>query len=317
MNTSSKKPCRFFQTPQGCHWGQECYFSHSKDAKPVQKAACRFFASAEGCRFGSRCYFRHDGKGKSTNQCPEVPTEAAEPEDPPKSDEVDELVVFGFLRPLMAEQAKGLESADSQFEIDSAAKSAISLCCQSFYAPIIRWSESPEWHNADRMQIAASGNCIAMKARGWGSAFLTGEYSTGLHHFKFKFDHLDSRRKYYVLLGIWRTGSGPPILDGFFTDKKYNGHAINAIDGTLTNPNLPGCGGTKYATYCKQGDVVDMYCDFDQRRLTYAINGKYYDEAQSIHVEEEGESFKVAITMYWETDCIRFVSHDQKAFAEQ
>jgi len=230
------------------------------------------------------------------------------------------LVVLGYLRALMDEQAQmaseGLESESREFDISNAANDRISQCCKSYYASITRWSDSTKWHNAERMRVTANGNCIAMKARGWASAFLTGEYATGLHHFRFKLDNLDSRRKFYVLIGIWRTRSGPPLLDTFFTDKKFNGHAVNCIDGTLTNPNLPGCGGIKYATYCKSGDVVDMYADFDKKELSYAINGKYYEKAQHIHVEEEGESFKVAVTMHWETDCIRFVSHDQKAFGQ-
>jgi len=332
----AKKPCRYFQTAEGCNWGAECYFSHDpKDApKPRPKAPCRLFSTPAGCRFGARCHYLHvgpDGKVKGnakSTKCIPVPVVKAAPEEAPKVDAADELLVLGYLRALKDAQTKTPDSAqmtqmeneyalEGNSKIDSLDNSRIAQCCQSYYAPIIRWSDSAKWHNGDRMNVTASGNCISMKARGWASAFLTGEFSQGVHHFKFKLEHLDTRRKFYVLMGIWRTKSGSPILDSFFTDKKFNGHALNAIDGTLTNPAMPGCGGAKYADYCKDGDEVDMFCDLDAKTLTYAINGKHYGEkAQHIHVEEEGEAFKVAVTMYWETDCIRFVSHDQKAFGQ-
>lgn len=227
------------------------------------------------------------------------------PEDPPREDVNDELVVFGFLREL----AKEVEAVEEEENADGPVPDGLSKMCQSFYSVIIKWDESSKWHNGN-MHLIDSGNCISMKQTGWGSAFLTEAYSEGLHHWRFKLKSLDSRRRYYVLFGIWKSETGPPILDSFFTDKKDNGYAMNVIDGTLTVPRMPGCGGIKYATYCKTGDVIDMYLDFEELLLTFAINGKYYAKGQRV----EGTTYKAAVTMYWEQDTIRFVSHDNKPF---
>ena len=101
-------------------------------------------------------------------------------------------------------------------------------------------------------------------------------------------------------------------MDSFFTDRKDNGYALNVIDGTLTDPRIPGCGGTKYATYCISKDIVDMYCDFNRLLLTYAINGKYYENGQKI---EGNTAYRVAISCYWKNDKIRLLKHDRKPFA--
>lgn len=228
-------------------------------------------------------------------------------EDPPRADVDDELIVFGFLREL-AKEALGEEEQAEQSE-DGGIPEEVSKMTQCFYSVIIKWAESSKWHNGN-MHLIDSGNCISMKQTGWGSAFLTEEYSEGLHHWRFKLQSLDSRRRYYVLFGVWKSETGPPILDSFFTDKKDNGYAMNVIDGTLTVPRMPGCGGIKYATYCKTGDVIDMYLDFEELLLTFAINGKYYAKGQRV----EGTTYKAAVTMYWEQDTIRFVSHDNKPF---
>lgn len=229
------------------------------------------------------------------------PKEVKPPEDPPSADAEDELIVFGFLRPLYR------ETTDQN---DGAVPPTLQKLCQSFYSVISQWDESSNWHS-EKMQVVDSGNSIKMKRTGWGSAFLTEQYSEGFHHWRFKLQSLDCRRRYYVLFGIWKAESGPPILDSFFTDKKENGYAMNVIDGTLTVPRMPGCGGVKYATYCKTGDIIDMYLDFDELMLTFAINGKYYENGQEV----EDTAYKAAVTMYWEQDTIRLVSHDNKPFA--
>jgi len=298
--------CRYFGSPQGCRWGETCRFSHSasnNQGSPSKSKSdapsCRFYASGR-CRYGASCYFKHDAKPPPSAES----AENAEPkvvEDPPGADVADELTVSGFLRQLFA--AKGVGPMNEEMH------SALSRVCQSFYAVIIRWEDSPKWHSSN-MAVVDSGRSVAKKSTGWGSAFLTETVREGLHHWRFKLQSLDSRRRYYVLFGIWKTQSGPPILDSFFTDRKHNGYALNVIDGTLTDPRLPGCGGIKYAAYCKAGDTVDMFLDLERLLLTFAINGKHYEKGQRV---EEAE-YKAAVTMYWEHDTIRFVAHDNLPF---
>jgi len=302
------KPCFYYGTPQGCHWGNSCHFSHGTQTAAQVKAKaplCNFFGTERGCRAGTNCRYRHVQSQTDTNQSAE-PQEVKTPENPPQADIDDELIVAGFLRDLVKEQ----ETQTVEGSEDTSLPAGLNKLCQSFYSVIIKWDESSKWYN-DNMHLIDSGNCISMKSTGWGSAFLTEEYSEGLHHWRFKLQSLDARRRYYVLFGIWKSESGSPILDSFFTDQKDNGYAMNVIDGTLTVPRMPGCGGIKYATYCKTGDVIDMYLDFDECLLTFAINGKYYPKGQKV----EDTTYKAAVTMYWQKDTIRFVSHDNKPFA--
>eukprot|EP01080_Neovahlkampfia_damariscottae_P002764 gene2764-4172_t len=50
------KPCRFFNTPNGCPKGDECTFLHQK----MKPRRCRFFSSPEGCPYGFNCTFNHE-----------------------------------------------------------------------------------------------------------------------------------------------------------------------------------------------------------------------------------------------------------------
>jgi len=304
-------PCYYYGTPQGCRFGSSCRFSHGCQTatKPTNDnysaPLCRFFGTSSGCRAGTGCRYRHEQSQIAAIESAEA-EEAKPAEDPPQADIDDELIVAGFLRDLLKEQET---KTVGESEDTSSLPEGLNKLCQSFYSVIIKWDESSKWYN-DNMHLVDSGNCISMKSTGWGSAFLTEEYSEGLHHWKFKLQSLDARRRYYVLFGIWKSESGSAILDSFFTDQKDNGYAMNVIDGTLTVPRMPGCGGIKYATYCKTGDVIDMYLDFDELLLTFAINGKYYPKGQKV----EDTTYKAAVTMYWQKDTIRFISHDNKPF---
>ena len=271
------------------------------------KAPCRFHSSPGGCRYGAKCYYKHEGPGGGIQKDENKDNKPKKVEEKPKADKKDELTVFGYIRNLQ-KCIKNDDSIFSLMEIDSIPRELMSLCCD-FYSIITKWDDNKAFYNSLNQAIVDSGNCIKQTKTGWGSAFLTEQIDSNLHHFKFKIESLDSRRKYYVLFGCWKVESGKPLLDTFFTDKKNNGYAINVIDGTLTDPKIPGCGGIRYATYCKTGDIVDMFIDLrddEKSTLTFAINGKYYQDGAKI----EKCKYKIAITMYWEGDKIRLLSHD-------
>ncbi|KAL0928671.1 hypothetical protein M5K25_000581 [Dendrobium thyrsiflorum] len=48
--------CKFFLNG-GCNRGDECYYSHSLQAR---KPLCKFFLTFQGCRYGDSCFFLHD-----------------------------------------------------------------------------------------------------------------------------------------------------------------------------------------------------------------------------------------------------------------
>lgn len=337
-------PCRFFSSPGGCRYGNACRYSHggsgtstgyvcppaessrpkgtlisytswSADGGSKGDTLCKFFSSPGGCRYGEKCFYKHEGKGGGGNDT-EKAEEAIE-EEPPKADINDELAVFGYIRRVEKcikkdDDEDNKKSIFNLLESDSIPRELMLLCVK-FYSIIIKWDSNTKYYNKSLMNIISSGNCIKQTKTGWGSAMLNESISDGLHHYKFKLESLDSRRGYYVLIGIWKTKSGQPLLDTFFTDKKDNGYALNVIDGTLTDPRMPGCGGIKYSTYCKAGDIIDMIVDLDNNNndnhgtLTYAINGEYYANGAKI---EKKCKYKIAITMYWEGDNIRLCSHD-------
>lgn len=339
-------PCRFFSSPGGCRYGNACRYSHngsggacipvpsqsqqssytkpkgtlisytswSADGTTKGDTPCRFFSSPAGCRYGDKCFYKHEGKGGGTNESEKDKEEEIE-EVAPSADIKDELAVFGYVRDLEACIKKDDDENKSilnLLESDSIPRELITLCVK-FYSIIIKWDSNRKYYNKSIMDIISEGSDIKQIKTGWGSAMLNESISSGLHHYKFKLNSLDSRRGYYVLIGIWKTKSGEPLLDTFFTDKKDNGYALNVIDGTLTDPRMPGCGGIKYSTYCKAGDIIDMIVDLDNDNnddngtLTYAINGQYYGNGAKI---EKKCSYRIAITMYWEGDQIRFISHD-------
>lgn len=302
----------------GCRYGSSCRFQHSSDSSTLpfssnattttsftsskSKVPCRFFTSSGGCRYGASCHYLHDSAALSEQQAANKKKEPSAP----SNRTLNELTVAGYVRNLQ----KLLPDTDvngivTLMGIKKVPPELLTLFTE-FYSLNVQFDEDAQWHNAQRMQVKDTGNCISMTQTGWASAFLTEPIESGMHHYRFKIEQLDSRRGYYVLIGIWKQNSGAPILDSFFTDRRHNGHAMNLIDGTLTQPTLPGCGGIKYATFCKDNDVIDMYCDLNTNRLTFAINGKYYDNGPEI----EHTRYRVAVTAYWKGDAIRFMSHD-------
>eukprot|EP01084_Bolivina_argentea_P303879 524744_1 len=48
-------PCRFFNTPNGCGYGNHCRFLHITSDVPI----CRYFNTPNGCIHGTKCYYKH------------------------------------------------------------------------------------------------------------------------------------------------------------------------------------------------------------------------------------------------------------------
>ena len=197
-----------------------------------------------------------------------------------------ELIVFGYIRRILPKQIP----------------TELKKLCLSFYS-MTEWDA--DLHGAC-MDIVDGGNCVRMIKRGWGSAYLTGEYSQGAHHWTFKLKH-GPFKNHYFLIGIWKTKSAEtPTLDRYFTDTFDNGYAYDIEHGRLTNPLCPGGGGPLYGVKCKAGDVIEMYLDFGALMLSFAVNGTHYPNGQTI----ERTEYKPAITMHGKGDELRLVSYD-------
>ncbi|TNN08453.1 zinc finger CCCH domain containing 31 [Schistosoma japonicum] len=57
MTDSKKTICRYFNTINGCWYGDCCRFLHIPNKKPL----CKFYnLSLNGCRYGENCHFSHD-----------------------------------------------------------------------------------------------------------------------------------------------------------------------------------------------------------------------------------------------------------------
>ncbi|KAA8543096.1 hypothetical protein F0562_021409 [Nyssa sinensis] len=64
INGEASSLCRFFVSGL-CNRGNQCWFSHSLQAK---RPVCKFFFSFQGCRNGDSCFFSHD-LGTSASSC--------------------------------------------------------------------------------------------------------------------------------------------------------------------------------------------------------------------------------------------------------
>ena len=49
--------CLYFNTPEGCRYGDHCVFKHAAGKFPV----CRFYSRPNGCLNGNKCRFAHIG----------------------------------------------------------------------------------------------------------------------------------------------------------------------------------------------------------------------------------------------------------------
>ena len=174
--------------------------------------------------------------------------------------------------------------------------------CLNFFGGLSEWD--PNLHG-DHLEIVDNGNCVKMINYAWATAYLTDSFSSGIHHWQFKIEN-GPASGHYFLFGIWKTNSGKPILNRYFTDIHNNGYAFDAPYGRLTTPSIPGGGGPSYAKACKVNDIIDMYVDFNILRLTFAINDEYYGDGQTIDKTE----YKAAITMHATNNKIRLISYD-------
>nr|CCA19989.1 RNAbinding protein NOB1 putative [Albugo laibachii Nc14]CCA23297.1 RNAbinding protein NOB1 putative [Albugo laibachii Nc14] len=60
------EPCKYFNTPIGCKYGDQCLFEHTETTVSAKvDIPCRFFNTPEGCQNGDKCHFVHEESEES------------------------------------------------------------------------------------------------------------------------------------------------------------------------------------------------------------------------------------------------------------
>ncbi|CCI45078.1 unnamed protein product [Albugo candida] len=55
------EPCKYFNTPVGCKYGDDCLFEHTETTRSAKvDIPCRFYNTPEGCNSGDKCHFVHE-----------------------------------------------------------------------------------------------------------------------------------------------------------------------------------------------------------------------------------------------------------------
>eukprot|EP01084_Bolivina_argentea_P108276 193496_1 len=55
----SSTSCRFYNSPSGCRYGDNCGYSHDSNTVNNNTTLCRYFYSSSGCRYGKQCRYKH------------------------------------------------------------------------------------------------------------------------------------------------------------------------------------------------------------------------------------------------------------------
>ncbi len=124
----------------------------------------------------------------------------------------------------------------------------------------------------------------------------------GIHTWKFKAVKITCS---WTLIGIWKTNSGTPPINSYFTNVNNNGYAYVINSQHKTNPSKQGYCGPKYGVICKDGDVIEMTLDFNTLCLSYRVNGSDYGKAFDV----DNTTYKAAITLFSKGDSISLISY--------
>ena len=154
--------------------------------------------------------------------------------------------------------------------------------------------------------MAINGNIVELtKTPHCQSAYLKQEVSNGVHHWIFKIVSLKHYDYYTHHIGIRGTNSTGNALQYFMRGNPAYSFCCSqgrllGPKGQLTNAN--------YGIKCKSGDIVEMFCDFNEMTLRYSVNGKDYGIAfENI----QKCAYKAAINLRTPQEAVEFLSHTQ------
>eukprot|EP01084_Bolivina_argentea_P288200 494636_1 len=94
------------------------------------------------------------------------------------------------------------------------------------------------------------------------TSFFSNIVNDGSHHWQFK---IKSKKCKGIVLGIWKVNDKPPTEDMFWWNDNGYGYRVG-VGKTHQDKN--------YGIVCTQGDLVDMYLDFNSLTLKYSVNNK-------------------------------------------
>ena len=137
----------------------------------------------------------------------------------------------------------------------------------------------------------------------YNSAFCKNIVNEGLCHWKFRIKkRSENSRNWAFVIGIWSTKTTKePPRNTYFT-KDRSSYAFVADSAKMVNESGGGFG-NDYGVKCKEGDIIDMYLDFNNLTLRYCINDKDYGVACNV----DNASYRAAVNTQYEGDCIELL----------
>eukprot|EP01084_Bolivina_argentea_P034575 64017_1 len=144
-------------------------------------------------------------------------------------------------------------------------------------------------------------NCLTHKGDVSGTAFLTKEFDSGVHSWRFKIEKVCDYGKndWTTTIGIFDATENMSIAcnDVFV---RYGigfgyqmGHIVNCDADDFT----------EYGIRCKKGDIIEMIVDCDKQELKYIINGVDYGKAFDI----DKKKYRAAVNLWAKGDAIRLL----------
>ena len=116
--------------------------------------------------------------------------------------------------------------------------------------------------------------CIVGKAN--GNAYLNKIVSSGKHHWRFKLVHCYNSPE----IGIANNDDTNKDA-GIFTDDG-SGYAYLTAYEVITDEDGTTDQDQHYGEECREGDIIDMYVDFEKFQIRYSVNDKDYGVAFTI-----------------------------------
>ena len=144
---------------------------------------------------------------------------------------------------------------------------------------------------------------------GFNAVYLREVAKDGVHEWKFK---IIGAQGIGVLIGIKAVNnkeqkmpkSYPFTINFDHELEEKNGYAFSERTGKLQSKRLTR--GEKYGCKCKDGDIIEMRLDFNNKTLGYIINDKDYGKAFDI---DATKMYRAAVRLGASNSSIQFLEH--------
>ena len=153
--------------------------------------------------------------------------------------------------------------------------------CLLFYYDFDKWDSNAM--GIDLMFDETNANIVRYKGREYrqtyNSAYLRricNSEEGGIYHWKFRFINLNH---IWNLIGIWKVTEDKEPETHYFTQGRDAAYALCVSDGKLVDRSHGGDSSKQYSCVCDNGDILEMYLDFETMELRYTINDQDYGKA--------------------------------------